>query len=112
MLTYLFVDNSDELHASAGISSRPSWSQQDATALAGDDILHRGGLHCSLDMSRQCNGHTCLEAVAEMSSFLSVANITTAAKVTASVIPPTVNVTQCGCKCHPTSLAKSKDSST
>jgi len=41
---------SDELLASIGISSRPSWSQQDATALAADDTLHRDCLHCSLNM--------------------------------------------------------------
>ena len=51
MLTYSFTDTSDELHASTGISSRPSWSQQDATALAGDDTLHRGSRHCFLNMS-------------------------------------------------------------
>ena len=51
MLNYAVTDTKDELHASTGISSRPSQSQQDATALAGDDTLHRGGLHCFLDMS-------------------------------------------------------------
>jgi len=81
------------------------WHQQQAiTVTAG---CHRIGRRWYTSQRRsslfpghvtcQCNGHTCLEAVAEMSSFLSLANITTAAKVTASVIPPTVNVTQCGC---------------
>ena len=73
MLTYAVTDTSEELHASTGISNRPQ-SQQDATALAGDDTLTQRQSSLLLPHVRcQCNGHECLEAVVEMLSSLSVA---------------------------------------